>query len=1590
MLLDYLDDPQGEMVSYFRGTNNSGKHDDRFRRYQMKKHTRRMMAMLICLAMLAAYIPTTVFAADPFPSWNVAEGKAVTVSSVENAMPQNVGQNVVDGDTGTRWSSEAMKAGGVVSEDVAQTPQWLVIDLQASQTQVESITIHFYKKVWGAKYRIETADTNNDATQWETVKSFDHTAGSVADDYVERITDVTTLKRYVRFYFEKVNPNAAGTGVSITELQIQGKQLVTGNLALNKKVYASTVEILMPQNVGTNVVDGSDDTRWSSEKMKESWYTDANDQTAQWLIIDLEAPESVLTDITIKFYLKVWATKYRIDTADTRDAQEWTQVAQVSRSSDGSADVIDTFSGEDLDTTTVKRFIRFYFEKINVNAGGTGVSVREIQVNGTQKFLAGSMEPTSAAEAIRLVTALDPIDVDTTQVPLPEMPEGFEIAVVGSDKEQVISNDGTITHRNIGDRTVTLLLEARQLSDTGEVIDKARKNLDVVVPSKNEKYPALFPTVEDPNEKPVVIPTLQEWYGYEGGFTLTGQTRIVVDDRHHLGLDAVAQRLQEDLAEFAGVTPEIVTGTSCRSEDIYLGSLGEDLYDVGDEGYFITIDEAGVRIYAHTYTGVLYGTVTCEQILWQDEDHDTIPCGVIRDYPDYQIRGVMFDVGRIPHRLQYLEDYTKILTWYKMNEFQLHLNDDFTYSPEGLPSGNAWNGMHRLESDAFPSLTENRVYTNSENVPEGRFDYFNEVYADPIYSKADYRKLEALANAGGIELVPEFDTPSHSNAYISYAQENPDDIDWLGPIQSRNDPQQLALNINSADPNEAQKARTARRFIQTLYEDYLAGEDPVFNGKYVNIGADEYWDKSDPESYRQYVVFLNELMEKYGKTTRMWGALKVFPGNTYIDPSNIILDIWATYEDDPTARLAEGFRVVNIPQPYLYTTPGRNHKDMVVEDYLFRNWDPTIFNGNICADPGEPLLLGAKAALWGDEFREGITEADLHERALRAVAITAEKTWGGSEKTDDYLTYQQAFDCLQEGPGTQIANQIDSKTDVVVDYDVTQATQDGDTVVIPDVSGNGYDARLTGGQLVEVDGQTMIAFDGDCLMTTPLRTLSYPYTISFDIRAATGNTSDSLLFSGYDGQLLAQGLDDDLMSLNRMFYHQSFGYQIPTDDTVTITIVGTARNTKLYVDGTLVKMLYSSDTGQSDEYFSTFVFPMEQIGENFHGYISNIKAYNKALDAELVRADGASIEQVNIALNRNAYSGRFGTTPELNSGDMKYHPASKATDGDLPDSAATMLSTDPNSYWLSTNNDTDYLLVDLGKVQRIDRVKITWESHHKASAFDIQVSNDRQTWTTIQEVRGNSAQANDLILDAPVEARYVKLQGVKRAATWYGVREIQIFQSVDKTGLKEALAQLPTDHTWTEALKEAVIDANTALNSVTADQDQIDQALAALTAALEDQPSHDLAYVEGKDPTCTEPGNKEYWHCTACGKYFEDASGTKEIALEDTVLPAKGHTPVTVPGKEATCTEDGLTEGIKCSACDHVIQAQQTIPATGHHFEDGVCTDCGVEDPDYVPPTDPGGEPLPPTGDVGMAWPVVLASLCAVAYVLLRKRAQAS
>ena len=82
-----------------------------------------------------------------------------------------------------------------------------------------------------------------------------------------------------------------------------------------------------------------------------------------------------------------------------------------------------------------------------------------------------------------------------------------------------------------------------------------------------------------------------------------------------------------------------------------------------------------------------------------------------------------------------------------------------------------------------------------------------------------------------------------------------------------------------------------------------------------------------------------------------------------------------------------------------------------------------------------------------------------------------------------------------------------------------------------------------------------------------------------------------------------------------------------------------------------------------------------------------------------------------------------------------------------------------------------------------------------------------------------------------------------------------------------------------------------------------------------DDPSK-IEIVPGVDPTCTDTGLTEGMKCTECDT----------MVVPQVISQALGHTEVIDKAVEPTCTKTGLTEGKHCSVCGVVLISQNTIP----------------------------------------------------------------
>ncbi|GAA4602777.1 hypothetical protein GCM10023195_08830 [Actinoallomurus liliacearum] len=122
-----------------------------------------------------------------------------------------------------------------------------------------------------------------------------------------------------------------------------------------------------------------------------------------------------------------------------------------------------------------------------------------------------------------------------------------------------------------------------------------------------------------------------------------------------------------------------------------------------------------------------------------------------------------------------------------------------------------------------------------------------------------------------------------------------------------------------------------------------------------------------------------------------------------------------------------------------------------------------------------------------------------------------------------------------------------------------------------------------------------------------------------------------------------------------------------------------------------------------------------------------------------------------------------GRTATASSAESVAFPAPNAVDGNL------------GTRWSSAFSDPQWLQVDLGGTRSICRATLNWETAY-ATAFQIQVSGDANTWTTVYST--TTGTGGTQTVDVTGSGRYVRVYGTKRATQWgYSLWELQVYGS---------------------------------------------------------------------------------------------------------------------------------------------------------------------------------------------------------------------
>lgn len=99
--------------------------------------------------------------------------------------------------------------------------------------------------------------------------------------------------------------------------------------------------------------------------------------------------------------------------------------------------------------------------------------------------------------------------------------------------------------------------------------------------------------------------------------------------------------------------------------------------------------------------------------------------------------------------------------------------------------------------------------------------------------------------------------------------------------------------------------------------------------------------------------------------------------------------------------------------------------------------------------------------------------------------------------------------------------------------------------------------------------------------------------------------------------------------------------------------------------------------------------------------------------------------------------------------------------------------------WASNYNDAEWIYIDLGASANINRVVLNWETAY-GKAYQIQVSDNASSWTTIYSTTTGDGATDDLSLTG--SGRYVRMNGITRGTGFgYSLWEFQVYGSAAQT-----------------------------------------------------------------------------------------------------------------------------------------------------------------------------------------------------------------
>lgn len=440
--------------------------------------------------------------------------------------------------------------------------------------------------------------------------------------------------------------------------------------------------------------------------------------------------------------------------------------------------------------------------------------------------------------------------------------------------------------------------------------------------------------------------------------------------------NAITSKFKAPAASF----PNTITLAVATGADFDVLIKSEKLnpsFDLGEEGYIISISPNSIKVVAHSSAGVFYGVQTLIQLLQANTKNGNLPCMVVYDKPDMAMRGWQDDISRGPiPTLDFLKEEIRRMASFKLNTFTLYTEHVFK--------------LHK-----HPAIAPADGIT-AEEIKE-LATFAKDYHVDVIGNYQSFGHFEHTLE------VPAYKYLGENEATLSPSKE--ESYQFLSDVYSEVVPAYSSKYFHINCDEVSLDNGPSKRMIDSM------GIDGV---------------------YAYHINRIDSLLKPYGKQIMMWGDIAV--NNPKIInrlPKDMIIVSWGysaqeSFEHDILPFVKSGFRFIVAPgvscwsaiypdmsrattNIYNYLRDGYKHKAM---GFINTTWDDdgqNLFNNNWYS-----LIWGADCG-WNAPASEPVAASEVtRKNRLTAFNRCYNKLYYGTAK--DITSLLWAVSGLKYGP----------------------------------------------------------------------------------------------------------------------------------------------------------------------------------------------------------------------------------------------------------------------------------------------------------------------------------------------------------------------------------------------------------------------------------------------------------------------------------------------------------------------------------------------------------------------------------------------